>query len=104
MRFWAKQGGIRIYQDGGWPEGILIIETVINATEGFSTVLQNGKQIVVNPWTFDHDGQMMRIIGKGVDASGKTWHPVGVGLRVKCKRISYPTGLRATIILPSTDF
>ncbi len=33
---WPKQGGVRCYQQGGWPEGIIILETVINATEGLS--------------------------------------------------------------------
>ena len=70
---WPKQGGVRRYQKGGLPEGILIVETFLAANEGFSTVLQNGKQIVVNHWVFDDDNKTMRIIGKGTDATGKAY-------------------------------
>jgi hypothetical protein len=71
---WPKQGGVRRYQEGGLPEGILIVETFLAANEGLSTVLQNGKQITVNHWVFDDDNKTMRIIGKGVDANGKAYN------------------------------
>jgi len=56
---WPKHGGIRRYQQGGWPKGILIVETVIHAAKGFTTVLQNGKQIAVNHWVIalSHSGK-----------------------------------------------
>ena len=70
---WPKQGGVRRYQVGGLPEGMLIVETVLAANEGFSTVLQNGKQIAVNHWVIGDDRRTMRIIGKGVEINGKAY-------------------------------
>jgi hypothetical protein len=70
---WPKQGGIRSYQQGGWPEGILIVETVMHATEGFTTVLHNGVQIAVNHWAIDDNGETMRILAKGVDTNRKDY-------------------------------
>ncbi len=70
---WPKQGGVRSWQEGGFPKGIIIVETKITAAEGFTTVLQNGNQIAVNRWSIDGDGKTMRFIGKGIDASGKAY-------------------------------
>ncbi len=70
---WPKQGGVRSWQEGGFTRKIIIVETKITDAEGFTTVQQNGKQIAVNHWAIDGDGQTMRFIGKNVDASGKAY-------------------------------
>jgi hypothetical protein len=70
---WPKQGGVRSWQEGGFPKEITIVETKINAAEGFTTVLQNGKQIGVYHWTIDPDGKTWRIGGNGIDTNGKAY-------------------------------
>jgi hypothetical protein len=65
-------GGIRKYQQAQG-EGITFVDTMIGSNDGYTTVLQNGKQIGVTHWILSKDGKSFRGTWTGTDAKGQSY-------------------------------
>jgi hypothetical protein len=61
-----KQGGVIKLQQGSLPEGLTTIQTVIDAYNGFATILIDGKQVLVRQIVISKDGKTMTIASKGI--------------------------------------
>jgi hypothetical protein len=66
-----KQGGIIKVQQGSLPEGITIVQTVIDTYNQWTTTLKDGKQVSVAHAVFSKDGKTMTSTIKEIDAKGK---------------------------------
>jgi hypothetical protein len=61
-----KQGGLSKLQQGALPAGITIVQTVIDAYNGYVTLLMDGKQVQVNHTAISKDGKTMTVTRKGI--------------------------------------
>jgi hypothetical protein len=61
-----KQGGVIKPQQGSLPAGLIAVQTVLDAYNGFATILMDGKQIQVKHMVVSKDGKTMTIASKGI--------------------------------------
>ena len=66
-----KQGGIVKFQQGGPPKGSYYIETKINESEKYRTLLSNGKQGILLHSIITQDGKAMKLAITGMDNQSK---------------------------------
>lgn len=72
------QGGAAKYQNGGPPEGVSDIFTIVDANTMYLTRLQNGKQVIALRSVISKDGKTMQNTTRGIDADGKPFERVTV--------------------------
>jgi hypothetical protein len=61
-----KQGGVIKPQQGSLPAGLIAVQTVLDAYNGFATIFMDGKQIQVKHMVISKDGKTMTIASKGI--------------------------------------
>lgn len=65
-----QQGGVIKFVQGGLPEGLSEVATVIGPGEFYVTQLQDGKQVQVEHIVVSKDGKTMRVNLHRIDAQG----------------------------------
>jgi hypothetical protein len=61
-----KQGGVSKPLQGSLTEGFIYVQTVIDAYNGFGTILMDGKQVQVRHTVISKDGKTMTVTYKGI--------------------------------------
>jgi hypothetical protein len=66
------RGGV-IKFEPALPEVISIVETVVNPGEDYTTILQNGMQLLVSHWIVSKDGKTLHGTTTGTDPQGNSF-------------------------------
>ena len=75
---YAQQGGVFKNEQSAPPQGISEIVTVINPSDQYLTMLQNGKQVGVTHIVISKDGKTTSATFKATDAKGKPYESLVV--------------------------